>query len=50
MLDNIIKKYSSGIIIVVNNEEVKTGEEELLDDLFPILNVFIAKKNGLRRY
>jgi len=50
MIEGIIKTYSSGKITIVNDDEEKTGEEELVEDVLAIMNVFVAKRNGLRKY
>jgi len=51
LIEDLIKKYSNGDIIIVNKkEEVKKPEEELIYDVLQIMNVYVAKMNGLRRY
>lgn len=50
MIENIIKKYSKGEIIIINKKEKPEPEEELIMDVLQIMNVFIAKMNGLRKY
>ena len=51
LTEDIINKYSGGIIVVENNKEVKKeAKEELVEDVLQILNVYTAKMNGLRRY
>ena len=51
LIEDLIKKYSNGEIIIVNKkEEVKKPEEELIYDVLQIMNVYVAKINGLRRY
>ena len=51
LIEDLIKKYSNGEIIIVNKkEEVKKPEEELIYDVLQIMNVYVAKMNGLRRY
>lgn len=49
MIENIINKYSSGKIIVLNNINL-SPEEEITKDLLSIINVFSARVNGLRKY
>ena len=49
LIENIIKTYSDGKIIVVDNEEL-SPEEEITRDLISIINVFSARVNGLRKY
>lgn len=48
-LEYQIKKYSQGKITVINDEN-ETVEEELTKDLLQIMNVFVAKMNGMRKY
>jgi len=50
MIENIIKKYSAGKIIIINNEIEKTPIEEVSEDIVSIMNVYVAKINGLRKY
>lgn len=50
MIENIIKKYSNGEIIIINKKEKQQPEAELIMDVMYIMNVFIAKMNGLRKY
>lgn len=49
-LEYIIKKYSGGKIIVLNEEVEKTPTEEITEDLVAIMNVYVAKVNGLRKH
>jgi predicted site-specific integrase-resolvase len=50
LLENLIKDYSNGEIIIMNKKEDMTPEEEMVLDMMQIMNVFIAKMNGLRKY
>ena len=50
MLEFIITKYSNGKIIIINNDEEQTPTEELTKDILSIMNVYVAKINGLRKY
>jgi predicted site-specific integrase-resolvase len=50
LLEDIIREYSKGEIIIDNEKEEKEPEEELVDDVLQILNVYTAKMNGLRKY
>ena len=51
LIEDLIKDYSNGEIIIVDEEEVKKEpKEELVDDVLQILNVYTAKMNGLRKY
>lgn len=49
-MEYIIKKYSKGKIIVLNKTEEETPTEELTKDVISIMNVYVAKVNGLRKY
>lgn len=51
LIEDLIKEYSGGeIIIVADNDTKKEPKEELVDDVMQILNVYTAKMNGLRKY
>ena len=50
LIEFIIKKYSNGKIIIVNKEEEIEPEEEMVKDVLQIMNVFVAKMNGRRKY
>ena len=41
---------SIGKIIIINRKDDKEPEEELVYDVLQIMNVFVAKMNGLRKY
>lgn len=50
-MEYIIKKYSKGRIIVLNESEEKTPIEEVTEDLVAIMNVYVAQlANGLRKH
>ena len=49
LIERIIKEYSNGTIEVINNIN-KTKNEEIMLDMLQIMNVFVAKINGLRKY
>jgi len=50
-IEDLIKKYSNGQIIIEDNKaHKKEPKEELVDDVMQILNVYTAKMNGLRKY
>lgn len=50
-IEDLIKKYSGGTVIVEDdNGHKKEPKEELVDDVMQILNVYTAKMNGLRKY
>ena len=50
LFEDLIKKYSNGKIIVLNEKEKLEPEEEIVKDLMSIMNVYVAKMNGLRKY
>jgi putative resolvase len=50
LIEELIREYSKGEIIIENDKEDKEPEEELVDDVLQILNVYTAKMNGLRKY
>lgn len=49
-LEHLIKEYSGGKIIIINKSEEQTPTEEVVNDVISIMNVFVAKINGLRKY
>jgi len=50
LIEDLIKKYSDGKIIIVNKKDNKEPKEELAEDVLQIMNIFVAKMNGLRKY
>ena len=51
LIEDLIKEYSNGLLIVDNDKEhKKEPEEELVYDVLQILNVYTAKMNSLRKY
>lgn len=50
LIEDLIKTYSNGEIIIVGEKENITVEEELVKDVMSIMNVYVAKLNGLRKY
>jgi predicted site-specific integrase-resolvase len=51
LIEDLIKKYSNGSIEIINEiKDDKTPEEDLVNDVLQIMNVYVAKMNGLRRY
>jgi len=50
MIEWIISKYSNGKIIIENKEEEETPQQEIVRDIMSIMNVYVAKINGLRKY
>lgn len=50
LIEHIIEKYSNGKIIVMKQETEIEPEEEMVKDVLQIMNVFVAKMNGMRKY
>ena len=50
LIESIINKHSNGEITVINKSEEKTPIEEVMKDIVSIMNVYVAKINGLRKY
>ena len=50
LIEDIIKTYSNGRIVVLNEEDKLEPEEEIVKDIMAIMNVYVAKMNGLRKY
>jgi excisionase family DNA binding protein len=50
LIERLIKDYSNGEIKIENQSEEKTPMEELSKDIVAIMNVYVAKMNGLRKY
>jgi len=48
LIEYIIKKYSNGKIIVLNKK--MSIEEKLTEDILTIMNVYVAKINGIRSH
>jgi predicted site-specific integrase-resolvase len=50
LIEFIIKKYSNGKITIINKETEIEPEAEMVKDVLQIMNVFVAKMNGRRKY
>lgn len=50
LVEDIIKKYSNGHIKIIMSKENKEPKEELVEDVLQIMNIFVAKMNGMRKY
>lgn len=50
LIEKIINKYSNGKIIVINKNKINLPEIELTKDIITIMNIYVAKINGSRRY
>ena len=44
----MIESKSNGKIVIINKDEEETVEEELANDVLTIMNVYVAKINGMR--
>jgi len=50
LIEDIITKYSNGKITILELKDKKEPKEELVDDVLQIMNIFVAKINGMRKY
>lgn len=50
LIEDLIKDYSGGKITIINKKDDLEPEEELAYDVLQIMNVFVARMNGLRKY
>ena len=50
LITDLITKYSNGKIIIMESKEDKEPREELVEDVLQIMNIFVAKFNGMRKY
>ena len=50
LIEHLIEKYSDGKITIINKKNETEPEEEMVKDVLQIMNVFVAKINGKRRY
>ena len=50
LIEDLIKDYSGGRIIIENEKNEKDKKETIVEDVLQILNVYTAKINGLRKY
>jgi predicted site-specific integrase-resolvase len=50
LIEWLIKDKSQGSIKIINNEEELTPQEEITKDIISIMNIYVAKNNGLRKY
>ena len=50
LIEFIIETSSDGKIVVLDHMEEKTPHEEVTEDILQIMNVYVAKINGLRKY
>jgi predicted site-specific integrase-resolvase len=50
MIERIVHDYSDGIIKIEFKTEEETPTEEISKDIISIMNIYVAKINGLRKY
>lgn len=50
LIEFLIKKYSNGTITIINKKEEVEPEDEMVKDVLQIMNIFVAKMNGRRKY
>ncbi len=50
LVEDLIGKYSNGKITILERKEDKEPKEELVEDVLQIMNIFVAKMNGMRKY
>lgn len=50
LFEDLIKTYSNGKIVILSQTEIPPPETELVQDVLQIMNIFVAKMNGLRKY
>jgi len=48
LIEWLIETYSNGKIKIINKKEEETKEEEMVGDILTIMNVYVAKINGIR--
>ena len=50
LIEDLINKYSRGKVTIIEKKENKEAKEELVEDVLQIMNIFVAKMNGMRKY
>lgn len=50
LIEDLIKQYSNGKITVLNKPIMEDPKLELAQDVLQLMNVYVAKMNGLRKY
>ena len=50
LIEDLIKEYSNGKIIIIHKNNDLGPEEELVKNMLQIMNIFTAKMNGFRKY
>ena len=49
LIENLIERYSKGKITIMERKNIEP-QEELMEDIMQMMNVFVARMNGLRKY
>jgi predicted site-specific integrase-resolvase len=49
LIEMILNKYSNAKITIINQNKYQTEDEELVKDIISIMNVYVAKINGMRK-
>ena len=49
LIEMILNKYSKAKITIINQDKYQTADEELVKDIISIMNVYVAKINGMRK-
>lgn len=52
LIEDLINDYSKGVIKIINKKELEpeNKEEELVRDVLEIMNIYVAKINGMRKH
>lgn len=50
LVEDLIREYSNGVVKVVERKEEVEPEEELVKDVLTMMNIFVARMNGMRKY
>jgi predicted site-specific integrase-resolvase len=50
LFEDLLLKYSNGKVIICERKEKEEPETELVQDVLQVMNIFVAKMNGLRKY
>ena len=50
LIEHLIERYSKGKITIINKKIEMEPEEEMVKDVLQIMNVFVAKMNGRKKY
>lgn len=50
IIEHLINKFSDGKIIILNKNISESPKEELTKDILTIMNIYVAKINGSRKY